>query len=123
LRPALLRHGLTATALALAACTGGHGTAPHRAELQAMVGQSGEALIRRFGQPSDTSTDQDQVFMTWRDLDVHYVQAGAGYAYDHVLTDNASTTPPAYSRFSCRTTFVVVRDRVTAFNLTGNGCS
>ena len=123
MRPVLARPCAFGVAMALGACTGGHGTASHRAELAAMVGQSGEALIRRFGQPSDTSTDQDQVFMTWRDLDVHYVQSGAGYAYDHVLTDNASTTPPAYSRFSCRTTFVVVRDRVTAFNLTGNGCS
>lgn len=123
MRPALLRHGLTATALALAACTGGHGTAPHRAELQAMVGRSGEALIRRFGQPTDTSTDQDQTFMTWTDLDIHYVQAGAGYAYDHNVLNGTSTTPPAYSRFSCRTTFVVVRDRVAAFNLSGNGCT
>ena len=123
MRPPSPRSCAAVLALALAGCTGGHGTAPHRAELADMVGQSGEALIRRFGQPAETSTDQDQTFMTWSDLQTRYVSASAGYAYDHTGLNQSSTAPPAFSRFSCRTTFVVVRDRVTAFNLSGIGCT
>ena len=46
----------------------------------------------------------------------------AGYAYDHTTMNGASTRQPSAARFSCRTVFVLVRNRVTAYDLSGNGC-
>ena len=107
----------------LAACTGGHGTATHRAALAALVGQSRAALVSRFGPPDSASDDGNQSFLVWNDISAQAVQAFAGYRYENSDFTGGSTTPPAYARFSCRTTFVLLNDRVVAYNLNGVGCN
>ena len=111
-----------AAALLLSGCTGGHGSEAHRAQLAALVGTSRAALLHRFGPPSDESTDADQSFLVWDNLELDYVSASAGYFYDHGALYGGHTAQPAAARFDCRTTFVLVHDRATAYNLSGVGC-
>ena len=106
----------------LSACTGGHGTVAHRNALAGFVGQSRAMLLSRFGQPDDSSSDGAQSFLVWNDISAQAVQAYAGYRYENGDITGSSTAPPAYARFTCRTTFVLLNDRVVAYTLNGVGC-
>ena len=108
-------------AACLAACTGGHGSGPHRAELAGFVGISRDELVRRLGQPSAVSGGPDQQFLRYDNLDARYVHPSAGYRYDHGLAGGFDR-PPAIASFDCRTIFALENGRVRAFDLTGNGC-
>ncbi len=114
------RRVIPSLALLVCGCTG-HGSESHRAELSKFIGMSEAELVRRLGQPDESSGDVRQGFVIYDNVDARYVNASAGYHYDHDYRYGFGRAP-AIAEFNCKTTFVIENGRVRAYDLTGNGC-
>ena len=78
-------------------------------------------LVGRLGQPNSSSGDVSQKFFVYDNIDARYVNASAGYRYDHDYGYSFGRAP-AIAEFNCKTTFVIENGRVRAYDLSGTGC-
>ena len=128
--------------LALASCEVPN--AAQRRALDALIGRSETDLLRTYGVPSRTITNNGHTFLAYVQNDSSYSPGTPGFGYGGFYGPGFGYGgfgyggfggfgpgfgyggfggfPPTYYQSYCTTTFEIVNDRVASWNLRGDGC-